>query len=91
MLRVSDIFPQAVSSSLAAFAGSCVGSLELPLAPFCGFAVDGLPGLPCAAGCISLCQPMGFRKLCTAQIPCEIDKWALLGQRGNLFPGCCRH
>lgn len=27
MLRVSDIFPQAVSGSLAAFVGSCVGSL----------------------------------------------------------------
>lgn len=26
MLRVSDIFPQAVSGSLAAFVGSCVGS-----------------------------------------------------------------
>lgn len=27
MLRVSDIFPQAVSGSLAAFVGSCAGSL----------------------------------------------------------------
>lgn len=60
MLRVSDIFPQAASGSLADVVGSCVGSRCAASGLLCGFAVEGMLGLPCPPGYHFPLTALGF-------------------------------